>query len=554
MSQITRSSSKFLEAVWRPRFTRRENHRRALNDASSSAFSLKWNRQPYFTEVGTQHQPLRFAIVGSGPAGFYTADKLLGYLPNATVDLFEKLPFPYGLARYGVAPDHPEVKNVVNKFDSIAASPRVRFFGGVSFPSDIDLPSLKAYYDAVILSYGATLDRRLGIPGEDAKGVLSAREFVAWYNGMPGFSDLKVDLESTDHAVIIGHGNVALDVARMLLSPVEWLAKTDMSQYAVEKLSRSRVRKVTLIGRRGPLQIAFTAKELREMFTLPRSRLLIDADLLSREVAAGTSVLDHDRPRKRLMGILEKGLDNADSVATKKTRSRGNIENDVIIANTSVDQSWELKFWRTPKEVLTSTTVVSSERNVRGLMLTINVPSGPSNNPRSIATEETEILECGVIFRSIGYRSIQVDGVPFDEERGVVPNIRGRVYEGAIFLKPTSIPTPFKEFISEDPIPGLYVSGWLKRGPTGVIASTLLDAQETAASIFDDVAAGTLRASARDPEGAHIVEALKSKGVHPVTYEDWKVLEKEEERRGAAMGKPREKITDSMEVAKLLGR
>ncbi|KXS22293.1 FAD/NAD(P)-binding domain-containing protein [Gonapodya prolifera JEL478] len=510
---------------------------------------------------GPKDQALWFAIVGSGPAGFYTADKLLSNFPNARVDIFEKLPFPYGLARYGVAPDHPEVKNVVNKFDSIASSPRVRFFGSVTFPTHIDLPTLRSLYDATVLSYGASLDRRLGIPGEDARGVLSARDFVAWYNGLPGFQNLNPRLEDTDHVAIVGHGNVALDVARMLLAPVEWLAKTDMTQYAIETFARSRVRRVTLIGRRGPLQVSFTAKELREMLTLPSAQFLVDVPLLRREIEQGSELLDRDRARKRLLSILTRGLEDASSVSTKRTRARAGaavadgsaaeLAPNLPTPNTAAARSWELKFWRTPKAVLTS-----ADGAVVGLELQVTRPDGPPERPRALPTGETDVVECGMLVKSVGYRSEKLPGVPYDEERGCVPNVKGRVIQGA---DPT-IPTPFLEYLpapappSGPPPTPLYVSGWLKRGPTGVIASTLADAHETAQSVVEDVIAGTVRA--RTERGAGTVESvgdlLRAKGARPVSFSEWKVVEREEERKGAERGKVREKLTDVGEVWKPL--
>jgi adrenodoxin-NADP+ reductase len=210
------------------------------------------SRHAYST---TSRKPLRVAIIGSGPAGFYTAHRLMKKVPDALVDMYEQLPVPYGLVRFGVAPDHPEVKNCEDTFEEVAESPRFKYIGNVSVGQDIELAKMKPHYDAILFSYGASEDRPLGIPGEDRRGVFSAREFVGWYNGLPEFENLQPDLESGDQAVIIGQGNVALDVARILLTPVDILRKTDIAAHALGALSQNKIKSVKIVGRRGPLQV-----------------------------------------------------------------------------------------------------------------------------------------------------------------------------------------------------------------------------------------------------------------------------------------------------------
>ncbi|KAG7173501.1 NADPH:adrenodoxin oxidoreductase-like 3 [Homarus americanus] len=329
------------------------------------------------TGVASTAQVPQVCIVGSGPAGFYTAQQILKSHAAAQVDMYEKLPVPFGLVRYGVAPDHPEVKNCINTFTQTAAKDRFTFLGNVDIGSDITFSQLREAYHAVVLAYGAAQDRALNIPGESLPNVLSAREFVGWYNGLPENADLKVDL-NVESVGIIGQGNVAVDVARILLTPVDILKKTDIPENILERLNGSRVRHMTLVGRRGPEHVAFTIKELREMVNLEGSR----PDLRREDYKHLRNLIPNlPRPRKRLLELLAKtGLDAPDP---------------------KLASSW-----------------AAAEKQLEGEGL----------NQRAVQTDETESLQCGLILRSIGYKGVEIDSsLPFDQRTGTISNNGGRV-------------------------------------------------------------------------------------------------------------------------------
>ncbi|XP_048757810.1 NADPH:adrenodoxin oxidoreductase, mitochondrial-like isoform X2 [Ostrea edulis] len=346
-------------------------------------------------------------IVGSGPAGFYTAQQILKGHPAAKVDILEKLPVPFGLVRFGVAPDHPEVKNVIHTFTTTARNERCTFMGNVEVGKDVFVEDLQRAYTAVVLSYGADDDRTLAIKGENASNVISARSFVGWFNGLPQDRELSVDLD-VENVVILGQGNVALDVARILLTPINILQKTDISQHALEALSRSRVKKVYLVGRRGPLQVAFTIKELREMTRLPGCRPVIHKD----DVYNLNQVIkDLPRPRKRLTELLYKtSMETSDADASLWAQA---------------SKEWELRFRLSPTEI------IEKAGKVTGVKFCVNQLQGDDLvNKSAVSTEETEDIECGLVFRSIGYKSVPIDlGLPFDERKGIIPNNKGRVLD-----------------------------------------------------------------------------------------------------------------------------
>ncbi|GAB5593169.1 NADPH-adrenodoxin reductase [Umbelopsis nana] len=451
-------------------------------------------------------RPMQVAVIGSGPAGFYTAHRVLKDVPDVKIDMFESLPVPHGLVRFGVAPDHPEVKNVMNKFDEVATDARFTFLGNVHVGGkDLPLSAIKPHYDAIIFSYGASEDRRLNIPGEDLRNVFSARAFVGWYNGLPLHRDLIPDLQNTDTAVVIGQGNVALDIARMLLSPIDELRKTDVTAYALEALSKSRIKHVHVVGRRGPLQAAFTAKELREQMKLPGVRFHTDVELLKNELAAGADYLNKSRPLKRLMGILEKEASAADK--------------------TTGDKSWTLDFLRSPTRILPD----SNSETVKSIEYEINRLDGPPEARKAIGTGSYLSQDCGLVLRSIGYKSIALDDIPFDEARGLVPNMYGKVLDG------------------DKEVPGLYTAGWLKRGPTGVIATTMNDAYETADTLAADLKDG--KPFLGDIDGIEhktgsqgLLQHFEDKKIRPISYIDWKLIEAMEFEAGQKVGKPREKF------------
>lgn len=445
---------------------------------------------------GVHSQP-HVCIVGSGPAGFYTAQQLLKGNKDICVDIFEKLPVPFGLVRYGVAPDHPEVKNVINTFTQTANNNRCRFIGNVTVGKDISLAELMRHYTAVVLSYGADNDRKLGIPGEDLSNVLSARNFVGWYNGLPEDRNLCVDLD-TDTVVVLGHGNVALDVARILLTPVDLLAKTDITEYSLEALRASRVKRVVLVGRRGPLQVAFTIKELREMIKLPDSR-----PILHKEDFESLKDVSKDlpRPRKRLTELMVNTALNPTST------------DDKLWARAS--REWELRFRLSPLEILSKASRVSA------VQFGVSRLEGPDPvNQKAVLTEAREVIPCGMVLRSIGYKSRQIDpDIPFDESQGVVKNVKGRVTG----------------------LPNVYCSGWAGRGPVGVILTTMTDGFDVGKTVLQDLQDEKLNVQG-DRDKA--LELLKERGIPVVMFSDWEKIDRMEMDSGSKFGKPREKVAD----------
>lgn len=442
-------------------------------------------------------------IVGGGPAGFYTAQHLLRSHKGVQVDVFEKLPVPFGLVRFGVAPDHPEVKNVINTFTQTARQDRCGFYGNVTVGSDVTVEELKQAYHAVILSYGAEGSRSLGIPGEELSGVHSAKDFVGWYNGVPGNKDLKPDL-SAETAVILGQGNVALDVARILLSPLELLKKTDITAGSLEAIADSRVRRVLIVGRRGPLQVACTIKELREMINLPGTQPALDPRDFQ---GLREAVQDVPRPRKRLTELLMKA-------ALEKA------------AGKEAEREWSLRFLRSPTHILPS----PDRSRAAGIRLAVTRLEGSGEHARAVLTGEVEEVECGLIVSSIGYQSLPIDpAVPFDLRQAIIPNRMGRVQQA----------------------PGLYCSGWVKRGPAGVIATTMNDSFDTARSVLEDMESGQLDTSTPRAGSCTLHALLKQRGVTPVSFAGWEKIDAVETARGREVGKPREKLVDVRDMLKV---
>ncbi|KAK8762625.1 hypothetical protein V5799_026106 [Amblyomma americanum] len=443
---------------------------------------------------------LKVSIVGAGPAGFYTAQQVLKY-PNAVVDIYESLPVPFGLVRFGVAPDHPEVKNVVHTFTNIAKSSRCNLYGNVRLGADVTLADLRKAYHAVVLTYGADQEKSLGIPGEDLLNVFSARKFVGWYNGHPADVGVCPDL-SGGTAVIIGHGNVALDVARILLSPLESLQETDIAEPALQALRKSSVQKVIVVGRRGPLEVAFTIKELREMTKIPGVDSIFrpeDFDLVREKLA------ELPRPRKRLMELM---------VQTSERKPSGQ------------PRSWELRFLRGPLRFLAE----PGTGRVAGVELSVNrLEKTESGATKAVPTGETETVPCHMILKSIGYTSEVVDpAVPYDSRRGFVPNTQGRV----------------------EALPGVYCSGWLKTGPVGVLVATMNSSFETGQAVVKDAESGVLPSDEREGSAA-ILKLLESRGVRPVTFDEWLKIEAWEKAEGERKGKPSEKLLSIKEMLKV---
>jgi ferredoxin--NADP+ reductase len=452
---------------------------------------------------GTPSDPLRVAIVGAGPAGFFLAERLLGKEGvTVEVDLYERLPTPYGLVRFGVAPDHEKIKNVTRSFDKVAARSGFRFFGNVDVGRDITLDDLRRCYHQVCFTTGAQTDRRMGIPGEDLARSHPATEFVAWYNGHPDYRDLRFDL-SVERVAVVGVGNVAVDVARMLCRTPEELAATDTAEYALEALRCSRVREVYLLGRRGPLQAAFTNPEAKELGELDGA----DVRVLPEEVA--------------LDPLSQAELDGGDD---KGARKKIEILRELAGRSpTGKPRLLTIRFLVSPVELLGD-----DQGRVRAMRLARNrLVDGKGGALRAEATGQLEELPVELVFRSVGYRGVALPGLPFDERPGVVPNERGRV------------------------APGLYVAGWIKRGPTGVIGTNKPDAAETAETMFADLERGALL-SPQEPAAAAAEAQIRRAQPSVVTYPDWQRLDRYETERGKALGRPRLKCTTVREMLEVI--
>nr|GMD16638.1 NADPH:adrenodoxin oxidoreductase, mitochondrial isoform X1 [Ipomoea batatas] len=465
----------------------------------------------------------RVCIVGSGPAGFYTADKILKAQEEAQVDIIDRLPTPFGLVRSGVAPDHPETKTVTNQFSRIVQDGRCSFLGNVSLGSSISLSELRDLYDVVVLCYGAESDRALGIPGEDLTGVYSAREFVWWYNGHPDCRNLAPDLKNTDTAVVVGQGNVALDVARVLLRSTSELAKTDISSHALAALEESCIRKVFVVGRRGPVQASFTAKELREILGIKNLYIHIEeADL--HKTPADEEVLKNNRINRRIHELLSKA-----AISTAPYPTPGQRELHFV-------------FFRKPERFLESDARSGHVAGVKFERTIIREDVG-SGKQIAVGTGQFDDLECRLVLKSIGYKSVCVEGLPFDPQNGIVPNIRGRVLSDS-----TGDLTEVEK--------GLYVCGWLKRGPTGIIATNLYCAEETVASISEDIKKGILPSTSGSskPGREGLLRLLDSRNSTVILFEGWQKIDAEEKRRGLLKNKPREKLTSWEELLEVAGK
>jgi ferredoxin--NADP+ reductase len=437
---------------------------------------------------------LRIAIVGSGPAAFYAAGALLASEdPAVEVDMLERLPTPWGLVRLGVAPDHPQLKTVSRAFEKISARPGFRFLGNVEVGLELTHGELARLYDAVVYAVGSQSDRRLGIPGEDLPGSWAATELVAWYNGHPDFQDLAFDL-SHERAVVIGNGNVALDVARMLALTAEELAPTDTTDAAIAAIVASELREIVVLGRRGPVQAAWTSTELGELGGLAGADVLVDPAELELDAASEAEL-------ESASNVVQRNLEILREFATGRP--------------TGKPKTIRLRFRVSPVAIL-------GEEHVEGIELARNVlePDG-AGSVRAVATDVRETIPCGVVFRSVGYRGVALPDVPYDERRGTIPNVGGRVL-GA----------------DGTPIPGVYCAGWIKRGPTGVIGTNKKDATDTVEHLLEDAREGRLPARS----GESVDALLAERGVEVVTYAGWEAIDLLERTRGEPQGRPRVKL------------
>jgi ferredoxin--NADP+ reductase len=442
--------------------------------------------------LGSSERPLRVAIIGSGPAGFYAVSALFSAQISVTVDLFERLPTPFGLVRAGVAPDHPKTKSILRVFDKLANREGFSFWGNVHVGRDVSLDELRAHYDAIIFATGVEIPLELGIPGEGLMGCHAADEFVGWYNGHPDYYDASFDF-SSESAVVIGQGNVAADVVRMLLRPVDELRSTDISSRALDVLAESRVREVYLIGRRGPVQAKFTQQELEELGELTDCGVSLEPGALDLEPLSRAEL---EEPKnfnaKRNMTVFKSFANMEPSLKSKRLN---------------------IRFLRTPCEIL-------GVERVESIKLEKNRLEGQPHNLKARGEGSFENIPCGLVFSAIGHKGVSIPKVPFDEKRHVIPNEAGRVLVDGVVA------------------PGFYVVGWIKRGPSGLIGTNKADGIETVDNLIADLP--SLR-PCPSPDSAPLKQLLSERGVRVIGYDDWRRIDEVETAEGEARGKLREK-------------
>jgi ferredoxin--NADP+ reductase len=438
--------------------------------------------------------PLSIAVVGSGPAAFYAAGALLAADPPAEVDMLERLPTPWGLVRLGVAPDHPNIKAVSRAFEKIAQRPGFRFFGNVEVGRDVTHEELAEVYDAVLYAVGAQTDRRLAIPGEDLPGSWAATEFVAWYNGHPDFQDLSFDL-SHERAVVIGNGNVALDVARMLALNREELAPTDTTDAAIEAILESGIREILVLGRRGPVQAAWTPVELGELGELAEADVAVDPTALELDDASAAEL-------EAAPGTVKRNVETLREYAVRPPEGR--------------PRTIRLRFCVSPAAILGNGRVEAVE------VVRNRLEPDASGTVRAVPTDDRELIPCGVVFRSVGYHGVPLPGLPFDERGGTLRNEGGRVLDERGEL-----------------LAGVYCAGWIKRGPTGVIGTNKKDAVETVELLLEDARAGRLPGRRSETT---LEQLLEHRGAESVVYAGWEAIDELERSRGTEQGRPRVKL------------
>jgi len=450
---------------------------------------------------GTPDRPLTVAVVGAGPSGFYAVEALLK-APGLTVrvDLFDRLPTPYGLVRGGVAPDHQKIKSVAAVYERAALDPRVRFFGNVKLGRDLSVDDLRARYDQIVYAVGCESDRRMDVPGEDLVGSHSATEFVGWYNGHPDHRHRSFDL-SCAAAAVVGVGNVAMDVTRLLSCDAESLAKTDVAGYALDALRKSLVKTVWLLGRRGPAEAAYSPDEIEEIGELPACDLVVD-------------------PAEAVVDEVSKAALSAPAVKRKVEYVQGRAK----IGEGTKPRKVRLRFCVSPVELIGEAGAVKAIKIERNKLV-----SDGKGGTKAVGAGKFETIPVGLVLRSVGYRGVPLPGVPFDEKSGHIPNAAGRV------------------------VPGEYVVGWAKRGPSGLIGTNRADSVATVSAMLEDLKAGKLPARAVDTSIESMPKLLVAKGSKALSFAQWKELDKLELAQGAAHGKIREKFTRVEDMLAALG-
>ena len=453
-------------------------------------------------DIGTANNPLRVAIIGSGPSGFYAAERLQKESDlHVAIDMFDRLPTPFGLVRGGVAPDHPKIKSVTKVYERIASKPGFRFFGNVEFGRNVTRADLIQYYHAIIYSTGAQTDRTMDIPGEALPGSYAATEFVGWYNGHPDYRNYDFGLSSARAAAVVGVGNVAMDVARILGRTREELLETDIADYALDELTTSTIETIYIFGRRGPAQAAFTNPEIKELGAMAGTDLIIDPADLELDFYS-QAYLESDQ-------VDKKDLRNVEIMRELAQRQPTGAPRKIV-----------LRFLVSPVEIIGSD-------HVEAVKIVHNeLYEDERGRIRPRATDKTEIIPVDLVFRSVGYYGVALPDVPFYEPWGVIPNESGRV---------------LTEFGSETFVTGDYVAGWIKRGPSGVIGTNKPDSVETVENLLQDVRAGKHHSPEYVME-EDIITLLNTRGIQYVTFDQWQVLDQIEQTRGAEQGRPRVKF------------
>lgn len=459
-------------------------------------------------ELGSETRPLRVAVVGSGPSAFYAVEALFKTPDlNVRADVFDRLPTPFGLVRGGVAPDHQKIKSVIRVYEKIAANPGFRFFGNVKLGRDIQVEDLSAHYDQIVYAFGNETDRKMGIPGEDLRGVHSATEFVGWYNGHPDFRDRSFDLQEARSVAVVGNGNVAMDATRILIVDPALLVETDIADHALDELKESSVREVALLGRRGPAQAAFSPKEIEEIARLENADLVVTPEEAALDEVSRAWLETAARSAQRNVKFLTEQAERGEGDRERKVRCH---------------------FLVSPVEIL------GRDGKVTGIRLQASeLYLDESDTPRPRGIDSFRELEVQMVFKAIGYRGVPVPGVPYDERRGIVPNQDGRV-----------LATPGGEVV-----PMQYVVGWAKRGPTGLIGTNSPDSKATVEAMMADIQGQ----AAPPPAGEDgIADLLRSRGIDFVTYRDWQALDRWEVEQGKARGKVRYKLPSIEEMMKVI--
>ena len=452
--------------------------------------------------IGSENKPLEVAIIGSGPSGYYAAQSLFGSEKKINITMFDRLPTPYGLVRGGVAPDHQKIKNVIRVYEKISISPGFQFIGNVLVGKDISIDDLRNNFHATIFACGAETDRKLGIPGEDLQGSHTATAFVGWYNGHPDYRDLSFDL-SQEIAVIVGQGNVAADVSRILSKTADELKQTDIADHALQQLAESKIKEIHVIGRRGPVQAKFTPEELKEFGELEDCNPVVDSSTLQ--------------------------LNEASQKELESPEGRTNVKNFEVFKDfanrdlTKKNRSCFFRFLEGPIELM------GTER-LEGILLAKNSLSGDPFKQRAEKTGETVEQKCGILFRSIGYNGIPIEGVPFDEKEGIFPNDKGRLLDNGSVVN------------------SVYVTGWIKRGPSGIIGTNKPDSVETVNCLLEDIE----KIDGEKPGNSGIMKILSEKQIRSVNYDGWKKIDEAEVKRGEPKGKPREKFTRIEEMLDII--